>query len=93
MVVLDGPERVEFKVLVDPRTWEPGVASFSESFALPADLSEGTYTLALWLPDAFDTLRDNPRYAVQFANLNTWDTEKGYNILGVIKVPGEGRVE
>jgi hypothetical protein len=91
--VLDGPERIELRVSVDPRTWEPGASSFSEALSLPASLEKGTYTLALWLPDAFDTLRNNPRYAVQFANLNTWDAEKGYNVLGTIMVSGEDRVE
>jgi hypothetical protein len=93
IAVLDGPERIELRVSVDPRTWEPGASSFSEALSLPASLEKGTYTLALWLPDAFDTLRDNPRYAVQFANLNTWDAEKGYNVLGTIMVSGEDRVE
>jgi Domain of unknown function (DUF4832)/Domain of unknown function (DUF4874) len=84
--VLDGPEHHEIELEVDPRTWEPGTSSFSESFNLPADLEEGTYTLALWLPDAYETLRDNPRYAVQFANENTWNSEKGYNVLGELRV-------
>jgi Domain of unknown function (DUF4832)/Domain of unknown function (DUF4874) len=86
IVVLDGPKHHEIELEVDPRTWEPGTSSFSESLELPADLEKGTYTLALWLPDAYETLRDNPRYAVQFANEGTWHEENGYNILGEISV-------
>jgi hypothetical protein len=86
IAVLDGPERVELELSINPRTWEPGASSFSESVSLPTDLEKGIYTLALWLPDAYDTLRDNPRYGVQFANEDTWNAEKGYNILGELRV-------
>jgi hypothetical protein len=93
LAVLDGPKRVELELSIDPRTWEAGASAFTESLKLPTDLVDGSYTLALWLPDAYETLRENPRYAVQFANSNTWDAEKGYNILGAVEVSGEGRVE
>ncbi len=93
IAVLDGPQRYELNVSIDPRTWQPGASSFSVSLPLPADAVTGNYQLALWLPDAYDTLRNNPRYAVQFANDGTWNTEKGYNVLGAIKILGEGSVE
>ncbi len=83
-IVLDGPERYELALELDPRTWQPGASSFSQVFNLPENLGKGTYTLALWLPDSYETLRDNPRYAVQFANENIWNAEKGYNVLGEI---------
>jgi hypothetical protein len=86
VIVLDGPERIELRVSLDPRTWQPGASSFSETLSIPADAPSGEYQLALWLPDAYETLRDNPRYAVQFANEETWNAEKGYNILGEIRV-------
>jgi Domain of unknown function (DUF4832)/Domain of unknown function (DUF4874) len=86
ILVLDGPERYELATDIDPRSWQPGASSFSVSLEIPSDVVAGDYQLTLWLPDAYDTLRDNPRYAVQFANEETWNDEKGYNVLGEIRV-------
>jgi hypothetical protein len=82
-VVLDGPERfVTPLTAVDPRRWEAGrPASFSVQLRLPARAATGVYRLALWLPDAADSLRDNPLYAVRFANLDIWDEANGFNVL------------
>ncbi len=93
VVVLDGPQRYELATSLDPRTWQPGTSSFSVSLPLPADAVAGDYQLALWLPDAYNTLRENPRYAVQFANEGIWNTEKGYNVLGDVQLIGAGRAE
>ena len=86
IIVLDGSERHEIKLPLDPRTWENGEHSFSVSLQLPSNLADGDYSLALWLPDAYETLRDNPRYAVHFANEGTWNEDKGYNVLASITV-------
>jgi hypothetical protein len=71
---------------LDPRTWQPGASSFSVTIRLPSKMDEGEYQLALWLPDGFASLQNNPLYAVQFANENVWDESTGYNILGTVKV-------
>jgi hypothetical protein len=49
-------------------------------------MGEGEYNLALWIPDAAETLQKNPFYAVQFANEGVWEESTGFNILGKIKV-------
>jgi hypothetical protein len=93
VIVLYGPEHHQMQLPLDPRLWEPGEHTFSVSLQLPSNLLEGDYSLALWLPDAYESLRDNPRYAVRFANEGVWDKEKGYNLLAYITVdsniPGE----
>lgn len=71
---------------LDPRDWRPGASSFSLALRLPQDLPEGTYRLALWLPDAAVALRNDSRYAVRFANQGTWDEQTGYNHLGELQV-------
>ena len=71
---------------LDPRRWEPGRVSFTAKLHIPSNATEGEYRLALWLPDGYESLQDNPLYAVQFANENTWDESNGYNILGSIRV-------
>jgi hypothetical protein len=82
-LVLAGRDGISsYPILVDPRRWEPGKHTFTASIALPASLPAGEYRLALWLPDPSGTLRDDPRYAIRFANENTWDAEHGWNVLG-----------
>jgi|GEM_PF-6046528 len=36
--------------------------------------------------DSYLTLRDDPRYAIRFANENTWDAAHGWNVLGGVHV-------
>ena len=71
---------------IDPRTWEPGSTTFTARLHIPSNAEDGEYQLAIWLPDAYESLRDNPLYAIQFANENMWDESTGYNILGTISV-------
>jgi Domain of unknown function (DUF4832)/Domain of unknown function (DUF4874)/Carbohydrate family 9 binding domain-like/Glycosyl hydrolase-like 10 len=86
VLVLDGPQRHEVTLPIDPRTWESGTSSFTVSLHIPSEISQGDYKLALWLPDAYETLRDNPRYAVRFANETVWDAENAYNVLAEVSV-------
>ena len=67
---------------VDPRWWSGGTnASVSTQLLLPEGLEEGAYTVALWMPDADASLRDDPRYAVRFANAGVWEASTGFNVL------------
>ncbi len=89
-LVLDGESRREVLLPVDPRFWFPGeTSSFDARLRLPADMPEGVYTLALWLPDAYPSLRSDPRYAVRFANQDVWNEENGYNVLGSVTVDSQ----
>lgn len=67
----------------DPRRWAPNGAetTIDETLTLPADIPSGIYDLYLYLPDASDRLASNPRYAVRFANVDTWDATTGMNSL------------
>lgn len=86
IVLFNDSERYEVKTSIDPRAWQPGISSFTLQLHIPSNVEEGEYQLALWLPDAYKTLHDNPLYAIQFANQNIFDEATGYNSLGVIKV-------
>jgi hypothetical protein len=67
---------------LDPRRWEPGKEQRIDiQVSVPAGVPAGTYKLALWLPDAATTLRNNPAYAVRFANTGMWEAGTGLNIL------------
>jgi len=80
-------KRVEFKLNTDPRKWEPNKITTIKFYTkLPNSLIAGTYKVALWLPDFHKNLKYNLKYAIRTANTNTWDSQKGYNILGEVEV-------
>jgi len=84
-LVLDGPTRFELELGTDPRLWS-GTTTVSLAGALPATLPEGEYTMALWLPDGSDSLRNRTEYAIRMANANVWDESNGHNVLGTVSV-------
>ena len=103
LVLLDGTQcAAEIPIEnTDPRTWQPftpGDKSYTPlthtlhvSWAVPEDHEAKWYLLGLWLPDAYETLRKDPRYAVRAANGDVpWWTDLqgayGVNILGPIQV-------
>ncbi|WP_440708985.1 DUF4832 domain-containing protein [Herbiconiux sp. YIM B11900] len=66
----------------DPRGWASGAdIAISTEVAFPAGLAPGSYTPGLWLPDASPVIQADPRYAIRFANLGTWDPVTGINAL------------
>jgi hypothetical protein len=81
--VLDGAGgSYSFQLAADPRSWKSGQqVTINETFSLPASIPKGTYRLSLWLPDNATNLRTDSRYSIRFANLNTWDSSKGFNVL------------
>lgn len=86
-IVLDGGQRYTLHVTqIDPRTWESGATTFTAKLHIPSNADEGEYQLALWLPDGYESLRDNPLYAIRFANENIWDEATGLNALGNVTV-------
>ena len=67
---------------VDPRRWLPGQAiNVDAQVTIPGNLPQGTYNLYLWLPDAAQSLRTKPEYAIRLANQNVWQSGTGLNLL------------
>jgi hypothetical protein len=85
-LILEGASHFEVLLPVDPRFWMPGTSSFKVQLRLPADAPEGEYQVALWLPDAYPSLQDNPQYSVRFANEDVWQEKTGYNIIKTIRI-------
>ncbi|MDH5599272.1 MAG: DUF4832 domain-containing protein, partial [Cyclobacteriaceae bacterium] len=68
----------------DPRHWHAdSTINFSVHAGIPADIIEGTYTVYLKLADPYLSLANDPRYSIQLANENIWNSTLGYNNLGV----------
>lgn len=73
------------QISADPRFWMGGeTVRVSAKLKIPLGLFPGEYSLSLWLPDASPTLRNNPKYAIRFANSNVWDEDTGLNLLSNI---------
>jgi hypothetical protein len=81
LLVLDGPQRFEAELAVDPRRWEPGAHQLTESVALPVDLAPGSYRASLFLPDSSPALADREEYAIRFANEGIWTDGAGLNVI------------
>lgn len=83
-VVLIGADGKEYRATtnVDPRWWRAGRSTkVSLVMEVPINFPEGSYKLALALPDSYTSLKNNPKYAVRFANTNLWDATRGVNII------------
>ena len=72
----------------DPRRWLPNgsTSCINEQVDIPAQIPQGTYHLYLHLPDKYESIASNPRYAVRFANTDVWDEATGLNDLGATVV-------
>ncbi len=79
----------------DPRTWLPNgaVSTISGQITLPAAMLNGTYQACLWLPDAYSSLANDPRYAVRLANTGVWEETTGMNNLGISVTVTHGQDE
>jgi hypothetical protein len=85
-IVLDGQQRYVVPLDIDTRQWEPGTVTVNAMLHVPSNVNKGEYRLALWLPDGNESLRENPLYAIQFANENVWEESTGWNVIGTVMV-------
>lgn len=67
---------------IDPRRFTPGQVTIAEANVnIPADLPAGAYSLSLFLPDAYSSLKTRPAYAIRLANAEVWQPDTGHNLL------------
>ena len=83
IVLRNGQTSYPIRLQTDPRRWLPNgtVTTINEQIVIPANVPVGTYDLYLHLPDAYESLAKDSRYAVRFANIGTWDAATGMNNL------------
>jgi len=85
----------------DPAKWQPFqpgdedykplIHKLEIKAELPQEIKAGYYQLGIWMPDAYDSLCMDPRYAIRFANRDVpwWvdiDGRYGVNIIGIIEI-------
>ncbi len=70
------------KLSPDPRDWHTGNHYINETLCLPPNLPSGNYEMLLSLPDPMPSLFNRYEYAIQCANMNTWEFNTGFNRLG-----------
>ena len=69
----------------DPRFWLPGEHTFTLACTLDKAMA-GEYNLYINLPDAYDSLHDNPAFSIRLANDDIWDEATGYNFVTTVTV-------
>jgi len=74
----------------DIRFWLPGEIQTAGSVSIPADLADGNYSLALRFADKDPGLSENPAYSIRMANVGTWDSQRGVNVLNHLVTVGSG---
>ena len=83
LVLKNATDSFAIRLKTDPRRWLPNGATtvISERVLIPADAPETTYSAYLYLPDAHASIASDPRFAVRFANVDTWEEKSGLNSL------------
>lgn len=67
---------------LDPRLWSGGSSNHVHTYlSIPADMVEGTYSVGLMMPDFEQSIADDVRYSIRFANVGIWDSQTGINVL------------
>jgi hypothetical protein len=76
---------------LEPRQWLASAQSYqgvanttsipTQTARLPTGMAGGSYRLSLWLPDASPSLQSIPSYSIRLANVGTWDSSTGLNVL------------
>lgn len=67
---------------IDPRFWSGGTTNQVQTvLGVPEEMEEGTYTVGIRMPDIEESLSDDVRYSIQFANDGIWDATEGINVL------------
>jgi hypothetical protein len=88
-----GSTDVAFDANADARRWLPGTTTtLTATVRSGASLVLGTYGLALALPSADASTSGDPRFAIQTANVGTWDEARGVNVLGQTVTVSAARV-
>ncbi|MBW4043117.1 MAG: DUF4832 domain-containing protein [Acidobacteria bacterium] len=82
LVLTRGSRTVTIPLRTDIRTWAAGTTTtVQQDVRLPASVTKGRWSMALWMPDAASTLQRDPAYSIRLANTGVWDPTTGRNRL------------
>jgi len=93
LVLENGSTKEMIKIDSDPRKWRAGkITTININTKLSKNLKKGNYQVSLWMPDVSNKIKNDPRYAIQTANIGTWDETNGYNKIGNVEITTNGDV-
>jgi hypothetical protein len=84
LILRNKEDRKEYPIALatDPRFWDKDSEHLlAYDLDIPTAVPSGTYDLLLHITDEDSRLSSRPEYAIQLANLGTWDSRTGYNKL------------
>jgi hypothetical protein len=82
LVLTDGHRRITVPVRADASAWQPGTTATVR--ASLAGVPSGKWDVALAMPAAERSVARDPAFAIQTANVGTWDADAGANRLGQV---------
>jgi hypothetical protein len=84
LILRNKEDRKEYPIALatDPRFWEKDREhQLAYDLDIPTTVPSGTYDLLLHITDEDSRLSSRPEYAIQLANVGTWESRTGYNKL------------
>ncbi|MCB0497081.1 MAG: DUF4832 domain-containing protein [Cyclobacteriaceae bacterium] len=73
-----------FETSEDPRLWSiDNSNAVNLTVGIPGDIEPGDYSVFINLPDPEPSLYGNPNYSIRLANTDMWNSQHGYNDLGI----------
>jgi hypothetical protein len=84
LILRNKEDRKEYPIALatDPRFWDKDSEHLlAYDLAIPENITSGTYDLLLHIADEDSRLSSRPEYAIQLANVGTWESRTGYNKL------------
>lgn len=84
--VSDPTQKYVYAQSEDPRLWFPGEKHKCTLSCTLDGKMHGEYKLYLNLPDPCESLHNDPRFSIRFANKDMWEAKTGYNYLTTVNI-------
>lgn len=65
---------------------EESISNLNYTINLPEDIKIGEYEVYFKVSEPYESLKNNTKYCIQFANNNIWNEELGANFIGNITI-------
>ena len=72
---------------------EENILNLNYTIKLPETIKAGEYEVYLKISEPYESLKNNTKYCIQFANNNVWNENLGANFIGRITIRDENLLE